>query len=103
MGEANGNPIAQAKKRGEQIVDVAALGDGFALIGLSLEPVMQDGKLTAFVVANCCKPSIIAGVGTNVVKVAIGKVGEFDLNALKGNIARGLGETWEPPAPEQAQ
>lgn len=102
MGEANGNPLHQAKKRGEQIVQVASLGDGFAIMGLSIEPVLQDGKLVAFVVANCCKPSQIVGID-KVIKVAMGKVGEIDLNSLKGNIAKGLGETWEPPAPEQAQ
>lgn len=101
MGEANGNPLSQAKKRGEQIVQVAALGDGFALMGLSLEPVLQEGKLVAYVVANCCKPSAIVGI-EKVVKVAIGKCGEFDVNLLKSKIAEGLGETWEP-APEQAQ
>lgn len=102
MGESNHNPIAQAKKRGDEIVQVAALGDGFALLGLSLEPVMVDGKMQAFVVANCCKPSAIVGID-RVVKVAMGKVGEIDLNGLKANIAKGLGETWEPPAAEPAQ
>lgn len=102
MGEANHNPLAQAKARGEQIVQVASLGDGFAILGLSLEPVIgDDGKLTAFVVVNGCKPSQIVGLD-KVVKVAIGKVGEIDVNGLKARIAEGLGEKWEP-VPEQAQ
>ena len=62
MGEANGNPLAQAKKRGEQIVEVANIGDGFAILGLSIEPVVHDGKLSAFVVVNACKPSTIVGI-----------------------------------------
>lgn len=102
VNEARKNPIAQAKARDEEIVTVAHLGDGFALLGLSLEPVMVDGKMQAFVVANCCKPSAIVGID-RVVKVAMGKVGEIDLNGLKANIAKGLGETWEPPAAEPAQ
>lgn len=101
VSDSKVNPIAQAKARGEQIVQVASLGDGFAILGLSLEPVVDNGKLTAFVVVNGCKPSLIAGID-KVVKVAIGKVGEIDVNGLKSRIAEGLGETWEP-VPEQAQ
>lgn len=100
--EARVNPLAQAKARGEKIVDVASLGDGFGLIGLSIEPVVTDGKLCAYVVVNACKPSPIVGID-KVVKVAIGKVGEIDLNKLKSDIAQGLGETWEPPPAEPAQ
>lgn len=103
MGEANGNPIAQAKKRGEQIVEVASIGDGFGILGVTLEAVPTgDGKLAVFAVMNGCKPSAIVGID-KVVKVAVAKVGEIDVNALKGNIAKGLGETWEPPAAEQPQ
>ena len=102
MSESAHNPLAQAKKRGEQIVEVANIGDGFAILGLSIEPIVHDGKLSAFVVVNGCKPSTIVGID-RVVKVALGKVGETDLIELKKNIAKGLGETWEPPAAEPAQ
>lgn len=101
MGDHRSNPIAQAKARDEQIVQVASLGDGFGILGLTLEPVIDNGKLTAFVVVNGCKPSQIVGVD-KVVKVAIGKVGEIDVDNLKARIAEGLGEKWEP-AQEQAQ
>ena len=101
VGEANGNPIAQAKKRGEEIVKVAHIGDGFAILGVSLEAVpTEDGKLAVFAVMNGCKPSAIVGID-RVVKIAVGKVGEIDINALKANIAKGLGETWEPVAEVQ--
>ena len=90
MGEANGNPLSLAKRRGEQIVKVADLGDGYALAGVGLTTAFDAERenLCVLLVVNAGRNSAL--VGLQVVQTVIAEVGRISLADLKTSIAAAL-------------
>lgn len=97
--DARLNPVAQANAVPQKQVEVRLIGDGFAVTGCSLQLVPMEGEMRVAVVIHGCKPSQLVPV-TKLAGVVVGFVGKIELEALKKNLAQGLGETWEPPAKE---
>jgi len=96
MGEHLDNPLAQAKKAGQRIVEVIDLGDDFGLAGISIRPTWDETK------ENLCFVLVVAAgptsklVGIQAVPVVVGELARIPIADLRASVARAL----QPP--EQA-
>lgn len=94
MNEARRNPLAEAKRNGETIVQVADLGDGYCFHHFEIQAARgEDGTFAAMLVAVGGKASSI--VGLQPVAVPLGPIGSIPLANLKKMFAEALGD--KPP------
>lgn len=103
VGEHHLNPVARANAEPQKAVRVIDIGEGYGIIGLTLEPVVSfssDETEQYF----CAVLSVVGGkrsdlVPMEVTKLIIGEVGRLPVSKLREMLSRALG----PEQPEVAQ
>ena len=87
MGEHHGNPLARAKAEGRQITQVFDLGDDFALVGISIQPVWADEtkESLCFVLMAAAGPTSKL-VGVQAVPVVVGELARISVADLKAKV-----------------
>lgn len=102
MGDHHRNGISRAKAAGQQIINVADLGDGYALAGCKLECAFSpDGK-------DVCVLLVLAAgrnsqlVGLQAVPTVLAELGRIPIADLKAGIETALNPPRETPPEEVA-
>lgn len=95
MGQHRTNPVAIANAVPQRSVDYLKLADGFGLLGIGLEPHMdENGNLHVFLMATCARVSDLMPIN-KLVKVALGEPAKISVADLCGKISEALGESKE--------
>lgn len=102
VSEHHLNPVARANAEPVKHVRAVPLGDGYVVIGLSLEPMLSpsaDGETDDF----CAVLSVVGGresrlVPTIPVKVVLGELARLSMDAVKAKIQAAIDGTKDQPA-----
>lgn len=103
MGQHKINPVAIANAVPQDRVEYLKLADGYGLLGIGLQPVIDDkGVFHVFLMASCARISELTPIN-QVVKVALGEASRIEVKDLVAKIAEALdGPTQIESAPEVA-
>jgi len=89
MGEHHVNPVAKANVVPQRMVRAIPLGEGYAVLGLSLEPMVSDDEHL------CAVLTIVGGresslVPTIPVKLVLGELGRISLSDLREKLGKAI-------------
>ena len=95
MGEHLRNPVALANAPARREVTTMPIGEGYALLGLTLEPMMSDDE-------HVCAVLTIVGVRESRIglpkpaKLVLGELGRISLADLRAKLAEAIDGPKEP-------
>lgn len=109
MGDHRFNPVARAAAQGKQVVRALDIGEGFALLGTQLLPVLQGEELVIFLTVIGGKDSPVVGleprpvVVREIARVPLANVRRALAGGEEGSDGEGAGALTQPPTTESAE